>query len=131
MPGEGRGGRRRWVHGAPRPRRDPIVHPRREQEGHAAHRERGLQNVDTQETEHVLWEARQRVVQKARVAPAVGGNRNSMIIESDHASAEQDLTKYLPSRSVLTKDIFNGCWRASYGARWSCARSWVKHGGDA
>ena len=69
--------------------------------------------LDIQETKPVLRETRQRVAKQARIAPAVGRNRKASIIESDHDWAEQDLTKYLPSRGCLMKDIFNGCWRAS------------------
>ena len=87
--------------------------------------------LDMQETQQALQEARQLVAKKARVAPAVGRNHRAIIIKSDHAWAEQGITKHLPSRGRLTKDIFNGRWRASSGARWSCPLSWGKHRGDA
>ena len=87
--------------------------------------------LNVRATTKVLREARQRVAKQAMVAPAAGRNRKVVIIESDHAWVAQALTKYLPSRGRPTKDTFNGCWRASYGAWRSCARSWGQHRGDA
>ena len=57
------------------------------------------------ETNKVLREARQRVAKKARVAPGVGRKCKAIIIEPGHPWPEQDLTKYLPLRGRLTKDI--------------------------
>ena len=79
----------------------------------------------------VLRETRQQIAKQAMGVSAAARTCKAVRIESDHAFTQEAVAKYLPKRGRLTKDVFNGCWRAGYGARWSCARSWGKRGGDA
>ena len=73
--------------------------------------------LDMRETTKVLREARQRVAKKIgslqRLARSARLSQSSPIM----IGRINTYTKYLPSRGRLAKDVCNGWWRESYGAR--------------
>ena len=81
----------------------------------------------------VLQAARQRLQAKRRKTgtASTGRLRKPVAFPSDVVWTESAAMKYVPARGRIRKDVFNGCWRANYGSKWTRARSWGKHGGDA